>query len=114
MAVRTGLGRSRKEKLEAELARMLEVLKQTDAERVILFGSMACGRVHRGSDLDLIIVAPSSEPFVRRADKYYEALSPRVALDLLVYTPEEFARLRHTNPFVARAVREGRVLLETG
>ena len=39
-------------------------------------------------------------------------LAPKVDLDLIAYTPEEFERMRE-RPFVAQVLREGRVLHET-
>jgi hypothetical protein len=59
-----------------------------------------------------MLVAPSMEPFVRRLVRFAEALAPSVALDLFVYTPEEFTVMADTNPFVRRAIATGRVIYE--
>ena len=37
-------------------------------------------------------------------------VAPSVALDLFVYTPEEFTAMAETNPFVRRALASGRVV----
>ena len=51
----------------------------------------------------------TDEPFVERLARFYRELDAGVALDLLVYTPEEFERMRE-RPFVRRILEEGRVL----
>ena len=99
-AVSWNKGERRRAKLEAELGRILTRLPQLGVVKAIVFGSMASGRVGSTSDLDLILVAPSSEPFVRRLERFYRTLEPSVGLDLFVYTPEEFARMAETNSFV--------------
>jgi hypothetical protein len=68
--------------------------------------------VGRASDLDLILVAPSGEPFGRRPERFYRALSPSVALDLFVYTPEEFGSLAECSRFLRAALAHGRVVYE--
>ncbi len=77
-------------------------------ERVILFGSRARGDAIRTSDIDLLVVKETDQRFVERIVEVFRLLQPRVALDVLVYTPAEFARLKESNPFVRQAVSEGR------
>jgi predicted nucleotidyltransferase len=77
---------------------------------VILFGSYATGRRDLFTDLDLLVVMESGEDFVARTTSLYRALEPRVDLDLLVYTPEEFERLRQRG-LVRRIAETGRTLL---
>ena len=91
--------------LVAQLAAMPEV------ERVILFGSYATGRRDLFTDLDLLVVMRSSLDFVSRTADLYRRLRTDVDMDLLVYTPEEIARV-DAHPFVRRALSEGRVLHE--
>lgn len=93
---------------------MVEQLRALGAIRVILFGSVARGDAGKRSDLDLIVVLDNApRRFLDRLALVDEALRDReVPLDVLVYTSEEFAELSHTRPFLRRALREGRVLLE--
>ncbi|PYT08845.1 MAG: hypothetical protein DMF49_04120 [Acidobacteria bacterium] len=65
----------------------------------------------RLTDLDLIVVMKSGEDFITRTGRLYQGL-PRVAvdLDLLVYTPEEFERMKERS-FVRNALETGRILL---
>ena len=39
-------------------------------------------------------------------------LNPSVALDLFVYTPEEFTTMAEANPFVRSAIASGKVIYE--
>lgn len=104
----------RRRLLEDELDRLVAIVtEQLQAERVVLFGSFARGRVHPWSDLDVAVVAPTRAPFYERLDRVVRAVRPRVGLDLLVYTPEEWAELCATRPFLREEVLEkGRVIFE--
>ncbi len=106
-------GEQRRARLEAELRRILLELPRLGVRKAILFGSLASGTVGHTSDLDLILIAPSEEKFTRRLERFYQALNPSVALDLFVYTPEEFAGMAEANPFVRAAAAGGRIVYET-
>jgi predicted nucleotidyltransferase len=112
MAFRTGLAEKRKEVLEKELKRIIPLLINLGAEKIILFGSLSGGKVHRSSDIDLVVVRESDQRFLDRLDELYQAVKPNYGIDLLVYTPEEFEEMSVTNPFLKRAVKEGRLLYE--
>ncbi len=98
--------------LERELERIVRVLRQVGAQRIVLFGSAARDDISAWSDLDLIVVLQSDLPFIKRLGVLYERIQPRVGLDLLAYTPEEFDLIRE-RPFLRQALQEGRVLYET-
>lgn len=91
------------ENATAELGAMQEV------QLVVLFGSYAAGRRDLCTDLDLLVVMESQEDFVQRGGPMRSRLRLGVDCDLLVYTPEEFARMRD-HGFVKRALETGRVL----
>jgi predicted nucleotidyltransferase len=82
--------------------------------RVILFGSHARGNARPDSDVDLLVIAESTEPRHCRSAPLYGALSDiLVPMDILVYTPEEVQEWREVRQaFVTTAVREGKVLYE--
>jgi hypothetical protein len=46
-------------------------------------------------------------------DEIYSTLIPNVALDILVYTPEEFEAMKNKNVSVMNAVKEGKMLYES-
>ncbi len=112
MSIKVGLKKKRKKILKAELERIESQIPTFDVQKVILFGSLATGRIGKSSDIDLIIVKRSDKKFLDRMDEFYEKLDPKVSLDVMVYTPEEFERMSHTNIFVKRAIREGKILYE--
>ena len=101
---------NRREQLEGELDRIISILKDMGALRIILFGSLADGSVGSFSDIDLIVVMDTDEPFVKRLDKVYKAVCPRVACDILLNNPGEFERMKKESSFVRRAISTGRVI----
>ncbi|MGQ0668762.1 MAG: nucleotidyltransferase domain-containing protein [Actinomycetota bacterium] len=82
--------------------------------RILLFGSAARGTADHLSDLDVIVVAERVPPrFLDRIAEAYDLLDPGYALDLLIYTPEEYeARLDAENDLLEEAERHGRVIYE--
>ena len=95
------------------LDKAVERLKaEFDPEKIILFGSWACGDATRRSDIDLFVVCHSNLRTIDRIGKALDLLmdSPR-AVDVIVYTPEELTRCKH-RPFIAQLLREGKVLHE--
>lgn len=103
-------GEARRKDLQKELDRIVGILQTQDVEQVILFGSLARGDVRSTSDIDIIVVRQTDKRFLDRLDEVYTLVQPETALDVLVYTPQEFASMRENSSFVRRAVREGRVL----
>jgi predicted nucleotidyltransferase len=93
------------EEVVAQLAHLPEV------ERVILFGSYAAGQRDLFTDLDLLVVMSSEQDFVHRTAELYRQVRADVDLDLLVYTPDEFEKLKQRG-FVRQALRTGKVLYE--
>jgi len=72
--------------------RVAPVLARHGATRAFLLGSFARGSADAWSDIDLVIVMPTDQPFVERPLGLTEVLETLpVAVDLFVYTPEEFA-----------------------
>ncbi len=81
-------------------------------DRVLLFGSQAKNQADAGSDIDLLIVKPSSlsRPFRGKNVAALFANSP-VKLDLLFYTPEELAEEEHDPlSFVSTILQSARVV----
>lgn len=83
-----------------------------DVQLILLFGSAARKDIGVSSDLDLIVVLDSDLPFIKRLGLLYEHIQPRVGLDLLAYTPQEFERIRQ-RPFIRQALEEGKALYES-
>ncbi len=72
---------------------ILQKLENKDVEAAYIFGSFARGKEHLWSDIDLIIVKDSSLPFIERPREFFDLLDIGVPLDILVYTPGEFAKM---------------------
>jgi len=86
--------------------------KLPGVQRVILFGSFLLGRRDAMTDLDFVVVMRTDLPFVRRLAQVAAQVRPAVAADILVYTPEEFERMR-SHGIVRQAVETGRVVYES-
>lgn len=112
MPFKTGLSEKRREALLIELEKMIDKIIELGVEKVILFGSLANNSVGKSSDIDLIVVKNTSEKFLDRLETFYRHLKPRVGVDILVYTPEEFERMKDENQFIRTALKSGRVLYE--
>ena len=82
--------------------------------RIGYFGSYARGEWGVGSDVDVVmIVERSEEPFERRA-AHWDTTKLPVPADLLVYTVEEWERLKGEGAFARRADREAVWVYEAG
>ncbi|KRA27995.1 MULTISPECIES: nucleotidyltransferase domain-containing protein [unclassified Nocardioides] len=82
-------------------------------DAVILFGSVARGDAHAGSDIDLAVIAP--DDWAGRAD-LQEQVHARLGnnCDVLHLTPEQFTRAPDDRePVVAEILRDGLTLLGT-
>jgi predicted nucleotidyltransferase len=97
----------RREEILARVRELADRLRrEIGATRVILFGSFASGRVHEGSDIDLLVVSPLGG---KMPEKIIRVLGMTdLPVEPLMYTTDEFERLR-TRPtsIVAEALRTG-------
>ena len=82
--------------------------------KIILFGSRGRDAARPTSDLDLLVVADSTEPRWKRSVPLNGALRDiLVPMDILVYSPDEVQEWSGVpQAFVTTAVREGKVLYE--
>ncbi len=73
--------------------RVAPLLARHGVVKAFLIGSYARGSADAWSDVDLVVIMPSERPFVERPLDLTEVLDALpTAVDLLVYTPEEFER----------------------
>lgn len=94
---------TRKQVLTNELKRIVSILiKKYKPEKIILFGSLANGRVGEWSDIDLVIIKNTHKRFMERLAEVIKLTMPEAGVDFLVYTPTE----------VEQAVREDRLFLK--
>jgi predicted nucleotidyltransferase len=98
---------------QARVAHIIASLEEYDPQRVILFGSWGRGDEDEYSDLDLVIIKETEERFLDRLERVYELVKPTFAMDVLVYTPQEFAKMQERdNPFIEMVLKEGVVIYE--
>ncbi len=83
-------------------------------ERIVLFGSSVTGRMHPGSDVDLLVVMNTSLPRYRRSAMIRLLFDPYPCpMDILVYTPEEVRKWNGvTNHIVTEVFSKGKVVYE--
>jgi predicted nucleotidyltransferase len=102
-----------------ELARYLEealgrLRAALDLEALYLFGSHARGTAERRSDLDLLVVARTSLPPLKRIGLVLQLLKDApLPVEAIVLTPEEFQERRDL-PFLQGVLREAKPLYERG
>ena len=72
------------------LGKVIEGVRRYGAEKAIVFGSSARGDADQYSDIDLIVVKRTDRGFVDRLADVVDCIKPDFALDVFVYTPEEF------------------------
>lgn len=81
------------------------------AERVLVYGSVARGTSTAHSDIDLLVVAPTTERFYERMGSALAAvrdISHGIPLAPIVLTPEELsARLARGDQFIQEIVETG-------
>jgi len=104
---------NRPEELTQQLDRVVAELKRYGAEKIILFGSAARGDMDAYSDLDLVVVKPTTMGFVERLGDVVRRCPSAIGADVIVYTPEELARMREAeNPFMEQVLKEGKTVYE--
>ncbi len=96
-----------------EVSQVIDQLKSNyKPELILIFGSYSTGKVHRDSDLDILLVKKTNKrPLWRRieARKSFETDLP---VDILVYSPKEFIELKKTSPFVKSLLKEGKIVYQ--
>jgi len=98
--------------MRARIRRIVEALQPYEAESIYLFGSWARGEADELSDVDIVIIKRTSSPFLSRLKEAGSLLPAEAgAVDLLVYTPEEFESMRREgNPFAEMIAEEATII----
>ena len=101
--------------MQEKLNKLLQALQGYYPQRIILFGSVARGDADAESDLDVLVIKDTTDPFVSRLEVMAALCPLGVHADILVYTPDELQQmLDDGNPFILQALREGRTVYEAG
>jgi len=89
------------------------VKKDIRVNGVFLFGSFAYGKPTKHSDVDLIVISPNfaKKEFWKRVDwltrKRYN-VADSIAMDVIGYTPREFANIEKHSAIMAKAKKDGK------
>ncbi len=93
--------------MKKQIRRLIESLLPCDPERLYVFGSWARNEEDALSDLDVVVIQETSLPFFERLKKVSSLLPQKMgAVDILVYTPEEFAAMQKEGNAFAEMIRE--------
>ena len=90
-----------------------QIGEQFGAERVILFGSYAQGKVTADSDVDLLVIGPFKGRGVDKSVEIRMKLRPQFPVDILIRTPGKVnQRLKMGDCFMQEILEKGKVLYE--
>jgi len=90
-----------------------EIIRELNPRQIILFGSFATGDINEGSDIDILVIADFQLSFLDRIKLLLELNRFDLPIEPIGYTAEEFDRMRQAgNPFVSRAVEEGKIMYQ--
>ena len=112
MSVLRRVDLERREDILRGLERLVRRLKETlPLKQILLFGSFATGKIHEGSDIDLVLVGQFTERFQERIFRVLELNDEGLPIEPLCYTPDEFeAMIQEENPFILEVLRTGKRL----
>ena len=92
------------------------IVKGYDPEKVYVFGSYAKGAAREDSDLDICVIKETTERPLNRSVKIHSLFNPYPhAMDILVYTPEEFEeRKKMINTMAYFIAKNSELMYEKG
>ncbi len=108
-----GFSRRRKQLLEAELARLATELPPLGIRRLYVTGDLARGPVGPESELEVVAVQDTDEPYHRRPDFFVSHVRPRTGTRFHVFTPEEFEALSGEDPVLRVALAYGELVFDS-
>jgi predicted nucleotidyltransferase/biotin operon repressor len=90
------------------------VVESAQPEKIVLFGSAARGTMGPNSDIDLLVIKGGKFNYWRVLTDIYRQLPGTAAVDVVLVTPEDVARYRHSHCLViCPALREGKVIYDS-
>ena len=88
-----------------------QIKKGYKPEKIILFGSFACGRPKENSDVDLVVIKETRERPFQRMMKTAKIVKSPLGADILIYTPKEWATaLKEQNFFIEEIAKKGKTV----
>lgn len=101
----------RKARLEEALHSITAQLKAMGALKIVLFGSLAENQVDVHSDLDVLVIMPSSKSTKEWMGIIYECVERGVASEIIVWNESDFAQHLPRSRFLQHIV-QGKVVYE--
>ena len=97
-----------RKKIYNDLINFIERLKRKFViKSIYLYGSFYTGKIHEGSDIDLIIIGDFKERFFERIGKILELTD--LPIEPLVYTEDEFEEMiNNKNPFILNVLKNSK------
>lgn len=89
---------------------IINQIKPFNPEKIILFGSYASGQTTKDSDVDLVVVKKTDQPFHERQKQIRLMLKTTTPVDIFVLTPEEFEQAKQDNLFIQEISKSGKVI----
>jgi predicted nucleotidyltransferase len=98
-------------RLETEISRLVEQMKNLGATKLILFGSLAREQISLFSDIDMLVIF-ESERSPRELTRWaYQNVETGEALDIIAHTPKSLEAMRD-RPFIKHILKEGKLIHE--
>lgn len=99
-----------KKDYQTQIKKIVNVIKTYDPERIILFGSLACGKIHSDSDIDICFIKENSSPLeTKRALRellWEKGYTWEKEPDFHVYEPKTYKKLlAFSDPFVTEVAK---------
>ncbi len=98
--------------MDQTVQNIINQLKAYQPEKIILFGSYAYGVPNENSDVDLVIIKNTSEPFLERQKQARSLLRTTTPVDIFVFTPSEFEKAKNNNLLIKEVDKFGNVIYE--
>jgi predicted nucleotidyltransferase len=108
--------------IDTVLNNLVALLKPSDPQKIVLFGSYAAGNQSENSDVDIMVVLDNdhvSKTYTERLNKKISVrklvleINRKIPLDILVYSKKELNIIKeHGNDFIDEVERTGKVIYE--
>lgn len=90
-----------------------KIIANYDPQKIILFGSVAKGKIRENSDIDLLIIHETNLPYMDRIRAITTMCDYNMGIDFFVYTSKEYADMIKSILFVKKEISEnGKILYE--
>ncbi len=102
----------RRDELKSRLESIKKQLIDMVALKIILFGSLVNDETDVHSDLDLLVIMPSTKSGKDWMDFIYENLKRGCSSDIIVFNQEEFRKRLPESSFLNEVLNTGKVIYE--